>query len=136
MIGLPAGIRTWLAVGVTDMHSGFNDLATKVQTALQTILSAAMSSYSEAGAATSSNYCGVLAMACACWRMRRWPPWRAIETPARSCLTNRHRHTCFDMARGFDGFHGTWLRLRVGRNSRENTQIPLQLIDLLRFTWR
>ena len=35
MIGLPAGTRIWLAAGVTDMRSGFNGLAAKVQTALQ-----------------------------------------------------------------------------------------------------
>ncbi len=34
MIGLPAGTRVWLAAGFTDMHSGFNGLAAKVQTAL------------------------------------------------------------------------------------------------------
>jgi transposase len=34
MIGLPAGTRIWLAAGVTDMRSGFNGLAAKVQTAL------------------------------------------------------------------------------------------------------
>ena len=35
MIGLPAGTRIWLAAGVTDMRSGFNGLAAKVETALQ-----------------------------------------------------------------------------------------------------
>jgi transposase len=35
MIGLPAGTRIWLAAGVTDMRSGFNCLAAKVQTTLQ-----------------------------------------------------------------------------------------------------
>jgi hypothetical protein len=34
MIGLPAGTRVWLAAGVTDMRSGFNGLAAKVETAL------------------------------------------------------------------------------------------------------
>lgn len=34
MIGLPAGTRIWLAAGATDMRSGFNGLAAKVQTAL------------------------------------------------------------------------------------------------------
>jgi transposase len=34
MIGLPAGTKIWLAAGVTDMRSGFNGLAAKVQTAL------------------------------------------------------------------------------------------------------
>lgn len=34
MIGLPAGTRIWLAVGVTDMRAGFNGLAAKVETAL------------------------------------------------------------------------------------------------------
>jgi transposase len=34
MIGLPAGPRVWLAAGVTDMRSGFNGLAAKVETAL------------------------------------------------------------------------------------------------------
>jgi len=34
MIGLPAGTRVWLAAGVTDMRSGFNGLAGKVQAAL------------------------------------------------------------------------------------------------------
>jgi transposase len=35
MIGLPAGTHIWLAAGVTDMRSGFNGLAAKVQTTLQ-----------------------------------------------------------------------------------------------------
>ena len=35
MIGLPAGTRIWIAAGVTDMRSGFQGLAAKVQTALQ-----------------------------------------------------------------------------------------------------
>ena len=35
MIGLAAGTRIWLAAGVTDMRSGFNGLASKVQTALE-----------------------------------------------------------------------------------------------------
>ena len=35
MIGLPAGTRIWLAAGETDMRSGFNGLAAKVETALQ-----------------------------------------------------------------------------------------------------
>ena len=35
MIGLPAGTRIWLAAGVTDMRSGFNGLAAKVESALQ-----------------------------------------------------------------------------------------------------
>ena len=34
MIGLPAGIRIWLAAGITDMRAGMNGLATKVETAL------------------------------------------------------------------------------------------------------
>jgi transposase len=34
MIGLPAGTRIWIAAGVTDMRSGFNGLAAKVQMAL------------------------------------------------------------------------------------------------------
>ena len=34
MIGLPAGTRLRLAAGTTDMRSGFNGFATKVQTAL------------------------------------------------------------------------------------------------------
>ncbi|MYM42175.1 IS66 family insertion sequence element accessory protein TnpB [Duganella qianjiadongensis] len=35
MIGLPAGTKVWLAAGITDMRSGFNGLAAKVQTALE-----------------------------------------------------------------------------------------------------
>ena len=35
MIGLPAGTRIWIAAGVTNMRSGFQGLAAKVQTALQ-----------------------------------------------------------------------------------------------------
>ncbi|WP_425128549.1 IS66 family insertion sequence element accessory protein TnpB [Burkholderia latens] len=35
MLGLPAGTRVWLAAGVTDMRSGFNSLAAKVQTVLE-----------------------------------------------------------------------------------------------------
>jgi hypothetical protein len=34
MIGLPTGTRVWLAAGVTDVRSGFNGLAAKVETAL------------------------------------------------------------------------------------------------------
>ena len=34
MIGLPAGRRIWIAAGVTDMRSGFNGLAARVQTGL------------------------------------------------------------------------------------------------------
>jgi len=34
MMGLPAGTRIWLAAGVTDMRSGMNGLATKVQMTL------------------------------------------------------------------------------------------------------
>ena len=34
MMGLPAGTRIWIAAGVTDMRSGFNGLAAKVETAL------------------------------------------------------------------------------------------------------
>lgn len=35
MVGLPAGTRIWIAAGVTDMRSGFNGLAAKVETALK-----------------------------------------------------------------------------------------------------
>ena len=35
MIGFLVGTRIWLAAGVTDMRSGFNGLAAKVETALQ-----------------------------------------------------------------------------------------------------
>lgn len=35
MMGLPAGARIWIAAGVTDMRSGFNGLAAKVETALK-----------------------------------------------------------------------------------------------------
>ena len=35
MIGLPAGTKVWLAAGITDMRSGFNGLAAKVQAALE-----------------------------------------------------------------------------------------------------
>jgi len=35
MIGLPAGTKIWIAAGTTDMRSGFNGLAAKVQTALE-----------------------------------------------------------------------------------------------------
>lgn len=34
MIGLPAGMKIWLAAGVTDMRAGMNGLAVKVQAAL------------------------------------------------------------------------------------------------------
>lgn len=34
MMGLPAGTRIWLAAGVTDMRSGMNGLAAKVQMTL------------------------------------------------------------------------------------------------------
>lgn len=35
MIGLPSRTKVWLAAGVTDMRSGFNSLAAKVQTVLE-----------------------------------------------------------------------------------------------------
>ncbi|MFS2004143.1 IS66 family insertion sequence element accessory protein TnpB [Duganella sp. CT11-25] len=35
MIGLPTGTRVWLAAGITDMRSGFNGRAAKVQTGLE-----------------------------------------------------------------------------------------------------
>ena len=35
MINLPAGTKIWLVAGITDMRSGFNGLAAKVQTALK-----------------------------------------------------------------------------------------------------
>ncbi|WP_175813732.1 IS66 family insertion sequence element accessory protein TnpB [Burkholderia contaminans] len=35
MIGLPQNTRIWIAAGVTDMRSGFNSLAAKVQTVLE-----------------------------------------------------------------------------------------------------
>lgn len=34
MIGLPSGTRIWLAAGITDMRSGFNGLAAKVESVL------------------------------------------------------------------------------------------------------
>lgn len=34
MIALPTGTRVWLVAGVTDMRSGMNGLAARVQTAL------------------------------------------------------------------------------------------------------
>lgn len=35
MTGLPSHTKIWLAAGVTDMRSGFNRLAAKVQTVLE-----------------------------------------------------------------------------------------------------
>ena len=35
MISLPAGSRIWLVAGVTDMHNGFNGLASRVQNTLR-----------------------------------------------------------------------------------------------------
>lgn len=35
MIGLPSHTKIWLAAGMTDMRSGFNRLAAKVQTVLE-----------------------------------------------------------------------------------------------------
>jgi transposase len=35
MIGPPANTRIWIAAGVTDMRSGFNSLAAKVQMVLE-----------------------------------------------------------------------------------------------------
>jgi len=35
MIGLPVGTKVWLAAGHTDMRSGFNGLAARVQGALE-----------------------------------------------------------------------------------------------------
>ena len=34
MMGLPAGTRIWIAAGFTDMRSGFNGLAAKVESVL------------------------------------------------------------------------------------------------------
>jgi transposase len=34
MMGLPAGVRIWLAAGVTDLRKGFDGLIALVQTAL------------------------------------------------------------------------------------------------------
>lgn len=34
MIGLPSGVRVWLAVGATDMRRGMNGLALQVQEAM------------------------------------------------------------------------------------------------------
>ena len=34
MIGLPSGTRIWIAAGITDMRSGFNGLAAKVESVL------------------------------------------------------------------------------------------------------
>jgi transposase len=34
MMGLPSGIRIWLATGATDMRKGFDGLASLVQTVL------------------------------------------------------------------------------------------------------
>lgn len=35
MIGVPANTRIWIAAGVTDMRSGFNGLAAKVEAVLR-----------------------------------------------------------------------------------------------------
>ena len=35
MIALPAGTRIWIAAGITDMHCGFQGLASKVEATLQ-----------------------------------------------------------------------------------------------------
>jgi transposase len=67
MIGLPAGTKVWLAAGTTDMRSGFNGLAAKVQTALEEDPFSGHVFVFEAGAVTLSNYCGGAAMACAYW---------------------------------------------------------------------
>ena len=64
MIGLPAGTKVWLAAGTTDMRSGFNGLAAKVQTALEEDPFSGHVFVFGAGAATLSNYCGGPAMAC------------------------------------------------------------------------
>jgi transposase len=34
MMGLPAGVRIWLAAGVTDLRKGFEGLSALVQTSL------------------------------------------------------------------------------------------------------
>ena len=36
MIGLPAHTRIWIVAGITDMRCGFNGLAAKIETTLQT----------------------------------------------------------------------------------------------------
>jgi transposase len=35
MMGLPAGVRIWLAAGFTDLRNGFDGLSALVQTALK-----------------------------------------------------------------------------------------------------
>jgi len=35
MIGLPSGVRVWIAAGVTDMRRGMRSLALQVQEALK-----------------------------------------------------------------------------------------------------
>lgn len=35
MITLPTGTRIWIIAGITDMHCGFNGLASKVQNTLK-----------------------------------------------------------------------------------------------------
>lgn len=67
MIGLPVGTKIWIAAGTADMRSCFNCLTEKCRRRWGTIRSADKCLYSVAGVETSSNYDGVLAMACACW---------------------------------------------------------------------
>ncbi|WP_413540931.1 IS66 family insertion sequence element accessory protein TnpB [Burkholderia thailandensis] len=65
MIGLPSRTKVWLAAGVTDMRSGFNSLAAKVQTVLERDpFSGHACSCSEASAAIWSKCCGGAATAC------------------------------------------------------------------------
>lgn len=53
MMGLPSNTRIWLAAGVTDMRSGFNSLAAKVQTVLERDPSAGTCSCFKASVATA-----------------------------------------------------------------------------------
>lgn len=67
MIGLPAGTRIWLAAGVTDMRSGFNGLASKVQISLEEDPYSGMYLFSGDAAVIWSKFCGGPAKACACY---------------------------------------------------------------------
>ena len=67
MIGLPAGTKVWLAAGTTDMRSGFNGLAAKVQMALEEDPFSGHVFVFRGRRGDLIKYCGGAAMVCACW---------------------------------------------------------------------
>ena len=64
MIAFPAGVKVWIAGGVTDMRRGMNTLALQVQEGLGRDPMRVRYFASEVVRATSSRSCGMMAWAC------------------------------------------------------------------------